>query len=165
MVFHWSLNDKSPQISRTRLNILADLNYAVVWILTTRPLLSKSFSLFTNPLVSVPIVPIIIDRNAIFMFTVFSISILLCDQPRQQILRKLPFFLLLLMVIRSGCLAEIRRSVCISKYQWSLCVSFPRTDSGLFLYHLFVLSNLGFWQLPVDHLAHPVVYYYYYNYL
>ena len=31
MVFHWSLNDgKSPQISKTLLSILTDLNNAVV---------------------------------------------------------------------------------------------------------------------------------------
>ena len=40
MVFHWSLSDsKSPQISST---ILADLNNAVVWTVSTCPLISKS---------------------------------------------------------------------------------------------------------------------------
>ena len=34
MVFHWSLSDtKSPQVSRTRLRILAALSNAVVWII------------------------------------------------------------------------------------------------------------------------------------
>ena len=34
MVFHWSLSDsKFPQVSRTLLSILADLNNAVVWVL------------------------------------------------------------------------------------------------------------------------------------
>ena len=38
MVFHWSLSDsKSPQVSRTLLSILAVLNNAVVWIVSTRP--------------------------------------------------------------------------------------------------------------------------------
>ena len=33
MVFHWSLGDsKSPQVSRTRLMILAVFSNAVVWI-------------------------------------------------------------------------------------------------------------------------------------
>ena len=32
MVFHWSLSDsKSPKVSRTLLNTLADLSDAVVW--------------------------------------------------------------------------------------------------------------------------------------
>ena len=35
MVFHWSLSDsKSPQVSRTRLRILAVLSNAVVWIVS-----------------------------------------------------------------------------------------------------------------------------------
>ena len=39
MVFHWSLSDsKSPQFSRTLLSILADLNNAVVWMVSTCPL-------------------------------------------------------------------------------------------------------------------------------
>ena len=38
-VFHWSLRDKS----KTLLSILADLNNAVVWMVSTRPLISKSF--------------------------------------------------------------------------------------------------------------------------
>ena len=52
--------------------------------------------------------------------------------------------LFLLLVNRSGCLAEIRRSVCISNSQTILCVSFYRTDSGLCIYDLFVSLNLTF---------------------
>ena len=37
MVFHKSLSDsKSPQVSRTLLSILADLNNAVIWIVIGR---------------------------------------------------------------------------------------------------------------------------------
>ena len=40
MVFHWSLSgNKSPQVSRTLLSILADLNNAVVWMVSTHPLI------------------------------------------------------------------------------------------------------------------------------
>ena len=61
MVFHRSLSDcKSPQVSRTRLNILAVLNNAVVWVVFTRPPTSKSSSPFSNPLVTVPKAPITI---------------------------------------------------------------------------------------------------------
>ena len=43
MVFYYSLRDrKSPQMFRTRLSILADLNNAVVCIDSTRPLISDS---------------------------------------------------------------------------------------------------------------------------
>ena len=54
--FHWSLRDsKSHQISRTLLSILADLNNAVVWIISTCPLISKCFTPLTNPLeISIP---------------------------------------------------------------------------------------------------------------
>ena len=61
MVFHWSLSDsKSPQVSRTLLSILAVLNNVVAWMVTTRPSTSKSSSLFSNPLVTVPNAPITI---------------------------------------------------------------------------------------------------------
>ena len=50
---HRSLSDsKSPQVSRTLLRILADLNNAVVWMVSTRPLIFKSSSPCTNPLVT-----------------------------------------------------------------------------------------------------------------
>ena len=35
MVFYWRVSDsKSPQVSRTLLSILADLNHFVTWILS-----------------------------------------------------------------------------------------------------------------------------------
>ena len=52
---------------------------------------------------------------------------------------QLLFFLLIL--IRSGRLAQICWSVYISKSQSSLCVLFSRIDSGLCIHHLFVWSN------------------------
>ena len=61
MVFHWNLSDcKYPQVSRTLLSILAVLNNVVVWMVSTRPLTSKSSSPFSNPLVTVPNAPITI---------------------------------------------------------------------------------------------------------
>ena len=49
MVFHSKLSDsKSPQASRTLLNILAVFNNAVVWMVSTRSLTSKSSRLFNN---------------------------------------------------------------------------------------------------------------------
>ena len=47
-------DSKSPQVSRTRLSILAVLSNAVVWIASTRPPTSKSSRPFNNPLVTVP---------------------------------------------------------------------------------------------------------------
>ena len=73
MVFLWSLSDsKSPQVSRTRLNILAVLSNAVVWIVSTRPPTSKSFN---NHLVTVPNAPITIGTIVTFMFHSFFNSL------------------------------------------------------------------------------------------
>ena len=72
MVFHWSLSDsKSPQVSRTRLRILAVLSKAVIWIVSTPPATSKSSRLFNNPLVIVPKASITIGIIVTFMFYSF----------------------------------------------------------------------------------------------
>ena len=74
MVFHWSLSDNKPlQVSRTLLSILADLNNAVVWMVSTCPLISKSFSPYDNPLEIVPSAPITIGNTVIFMFYDFLV--------------------------------------------------------------------------------------------
>ena len=76
MVFHWSLSDsKSPQVSRTRLRILAVLSNAVVWIVSTRPPTSKSSRPFNNPFVIVPNAPITIGTIVAFMFHSFFNSL------------------------------------------------------------------------------------------
>ena len=72
MVFHRSLSDsKSPQVSRALLSILAVLNNAVVWMVSTRPPTSKSSSPFSNPLVTVPNAPITIGIIVTCMFDSF----------------------------------------------------------------------------------------------
>ena len=68
IAFHLSLIDrKSPQVSRTLLSIPTDLNNAVVWIVSTHLLISKSSSPCTNILVTRPSVPIIIGIIVTFM--------------------------------------------------------------------------------------------------
>ena len=133
MVFHWSLSDsKSPQVSRTLLSILAVLNNAVVWMVSTRPLISKSSSHFINPLGTVPKAPITIGITVTCMFhsffnsqarsryiPFFSLSILRSGQPRQQSPRFGKFYFLFI-ITRSGRLAEIKWSVCILKFQTSI---------------------------------------------
>ena len=72
MVFRWRLSDsKSPQVSRTLLSILAVFNNAVVWVVSTRPLTSKSSRLFNNPLVTLPKAPVTIGIIVTFMFHSF----------------------------------------------------------------------------------------------
>ena len=69
MVSHWMLsNSKSLQVSRTLLSILSDINNAVVWMVSTCPLISKSSSPCTNPLVTVPRAPITIGIIVTLMF-------------------------------------------------------------------------------------------------
>ena len=68
MVFYWSLSEsKSPQVSWILLTILAILNNAVVWMVSTRLPTSKSFN---NPLVTVPKAPI--EIGIIVTFTSHS---------------------------------------------------------------------------------------------
>ena len=72
MVLHWSLSDvKSPQVSKTRLRILAVLSNAVVRIVSTCPPISKSSRPFNNPLVIVPNAPITIGTIVTSMFHSF----------------------------------------------------------------------------------------------
>ena len=76
MGFHWSLSDsKSPQVSRTRLRILVDINNAVVWMVSTCPFISKSSIPCINLLVTIPRAPITIGIAVTFMFHTFSNSL------------------------------------------------------------------------------------------
>ena len=172
MVFHWRLSDsKSPQVSRTLLGILAVLNNVVVSMVSILPPTSKFLSPFSNPLFSVSKAPITIGiiftfmshsffnsraRSKYLSFFSHSFSFILwsAETAMSKILHI--FFSFLLIIIRSGVLAEIRLSVCMSKSHRSLYVSFSRIGAGLYIYHLLVWSNLSF-HIPVDHLAHPVV--------
>ena len=72
----FSLSDsKSPQVSRTLLSILAGLNNAVVWIVATHPLISKSSSPCNNPLETILSTPITIGIIVTFMFHSFFSSL------------------------------------------------------------------------------------------
>ena len=67
-----SLSDSmSPQVSRTLLSILADLNNVLVWMVSIRPLIFKSSSPFNNDLMTVPKAPITIGTIVAFMFHSF----------------------------------------------------------------------------------------------
>ena len=76
MVFHWSRSDsKSSHVSSTLLSILENLNIAVVWMVSNRPLISKSTTSSTNPWVTVLRVPITIGITVIFTFHSFFSSL------------------------------------------------------------------------------------------
>ena len=76
MFFHWSLSDgKSPQVSWTLLSILAVLNNADVWMVSTHPPTSKSTSPFSNHLVTVPNAPITIGIIVTYIFNSFFNSL------------------------------------------------------------------------------------------
>ena len=73
---HWSLSDsKSSQVSRTLRSIQADFNNIIVWMISTRPLISKPLCPFNKPSVTVPKTSIIIGINVTFMFHSFSIPL------------------------------------------------------------------------------------------
>ena len=159
MVLHCSLSDsKSPQVSRTRLGILAVLSNAVFWIVSTRPPTSKSSRPFNNPLVIVPNAPITIGTIVTFMFHSFFNSL-----ARSRYLSFFPLsfrfilwptgtakstilqiFLFFIIIMWSGRLAGIKWPVCMLKSHRNLCESFSRTGAGLCIYHLFVWLNWNF---------------------
>ena len=125
MVSYRSLSDnKFPQVFRTLPSILFHLNYAVVWMVSTCPLISKSHSPFTNPFGIVPSAPFTISITVTFTFhrflkislagsrylSFFSLSFiftLLSAGTAKFPIRQVLFFFLL-TITRTGHLAEIR---------------------------------------------------------
>ena len=76
MTFYKSMSDsKSPWVFRTLLSILAVINNAVVWMVSTRSPTSKSSSPFSNPLVTVPKVTFTVGIIVTCMFHSFFNSL------------------------------------------------------------------------------------------
>ena len=153
MLFQRSLSDsKSPHVSGTHLSILADLN-AVVWMVSTCPLISKPSIPFTKPLGVVPSAPIIIGITATFIFHTFFSSlarsrylsfflvsfIVFYGTPGWQspLFGRFSFFLL--TITRSGRLVICLYIKIPENFVW-----FSKMDSELWIYHWFVWSNLNF---------------------
>ena len=174
MVFHWGLSDnKSPQVSRTLLSILPILNNVVVWMVSTRPLISKSSSPCTNPFVTVPRALITIGIIVTFMFhsffnslarsrylSVFSHSFIFilwsAWTAKSTILQVFFFFFLLIVII---WLSD--RDLAIRLY-----LEIPKEFMRLILWDRFWVVHIQFVclvkpqllaEFAVDHLAHPVV--------
>ena len=64
-------DSKSPQFFMTLLSVLANLNGAVVWVVTILPLFSSSTIFFFRPLRTVSSVRTLIGTVVTFMFHVF----------------------------------------------------------------------------------------------
>ena len=93
MVLQWRLSDsKSPQVFMTLLSILADLNNAVVWMVSTRSLIFKSSSRFINSLVIVQRVHITICIHITFMLHSFLKVFLKFDREVEVFIFLITFF-------------------------------------------------------------------------
>ena len=172
MEFHWSLSDsKSPQVFRTLLSILADLNNGVVWMVSTRPLISKSSSPNTNTLMTILNARITFGIIVTFRFhsvfssqtstrylSIFSLSfIFTLLSTRTAQLTILQALFLLLTITRSGRLAEIRWSICISKSQIILCLIFKDGLWVVYISFVHMVKFKVFEQFPVGHFFHLIV--------
>ena len=131
-------------------------------MVSTCPLISKSSSPFTNPSVIVTKAQITIGIIVTFrfhsflqftnkvevlfpLFTFFQFYVVVSWDSKVHNSASFVFFVI---IIRSSRLAVIRRLVCMLKSHWSFWVSFSRTDTRLWIYHLFVWSNLNSYTIP-----------------
>ena len=97
---------------------------------------------------TVPSAPITIGITVTFIFLTLR-SARTATSTFRQVLFFFIFFIFFfifffLALTGFGRPDEISWSLCISQSQITLCVSFSRTDSGLCIYHLFILSNFNF---------------------
>ena len=169
MVFHWSLSDsKSPQVSRTLHSIPADLNYAVVWMVSIHTLISKSPSTCTNTLLSVPSTLITSVSPSLSYSIVFSIllkslgiylsfrlrPVLSCDQPRPQsslfsmytFFDGLSFGLVVWQRLNDSFVPQNSREHCAFHFSGFWVVHIP-------FVHMIKFKLLA--RFSMDHLTHP----------
>ena len=115
MVSLRSLSDsKSPQVPQDSSQYFSQFQQCLIWMFSTCPLISKSSSPCTNPLLTVPRAPITIGTTVTFMFhsffqlpskvqvlTFFSLSVLLGGHLGQESpqVGKIFFWLSLLLLL------------------------------------------------------------------
>ena len=148
--FRWSLSDnKSPQVSRTLHSIQAYCNKAVVWMVLTRPLISKSSRNFYIPSVTLQKASITIGTKITLWTTVFFqfprkvkeyVLIFIFFQFYSMVTRviKVQNFASSLFFVddnQPGLLAKIRWSVCMSKshyyyYYFTTCKFLTPASTG-----------------------------------
>ena len=139
------------------LSILADLNYIVVWMVSAGLSISTTYSPSQSLCGSFQVYHLQLVSPSPSCFIFFALrqgpSILLsfgflwflfCGQPERHNPLFGKFSFLLLTITWSGLQTDIWWSVCISKSLRILYASFSTTDSGLYLYYLFVWRNLNF---------------------
>ena len=134
---------KSPQVSRSLLNIMTNFDNALVWMVNTSPLISKSYFSDCTKCTNynwyyrhfhAPYFLMLLQSLGIYLsFRFLSVFSQWSSRTTRFIMQQILFFLL--AIIRSGRLAEIRWSIFISNPPRSLCISFSRTDSGFFKSH------------------------------
>ena len=156
MAFPWSLRDsKSPEVSRTPLSILAELNNAVIYMISARPTLPALLpSLWRWPKRA----PITIGITVTFMLHKYSCHIFflwfsLCGPPgqRNQLFNRffLFLFIYLFLLIKLGLVWPRFGDLFVF-----------RNPRELFAYHSRGRSMDKFQSLvrfPVDPFLHPVV--------
>ena len=140
---HWLVgqwqDSKSSQFSWTLLNILADLNSAVVWIVDSSTTDLQSLLSFLGFCRTVPSAPTTIGITVTFifqsslqmsknLFAFFHFLLLSAGM-----VKSISWQGLLLINTQSGILAEIRGSFESQRILW---LSFSRTDYGLCIYYL-----------------------------
>ena len=147
MVFHWRLSESmSSQISRTLLSILVVLNNVVVWMVSTRPLISTSSSPFNYLLLNVPKVffnSLARSRYLSFLSHFFNFTLWSAGKAKSTNLQVLFFFFVNYYEVWSSGRDLVIR-LYLKKSLRNLRVSFSRTDVGFCIYHLFVWSNYNF---------------------
>ena len=161
MISHWSLSgSKFPQVFRTLLSILTYPKNALVCMVYIRAIISQSSSPCTNPLVDAPRAPLTIGTTVTFIFH----SSFQFPSNVQILIRLFTFFHFYSVASRDSKVKSSKDSVCfifcwilqgliiwptfgdpfVSLTPLDLYVSFYRTDSVLYIYHLFVWSNFIF---------------------
>ena len=146
---------------RTLFSILTNLINAIVWMVSTQIVISKSSSSCTNSLVTVPKAPVPIGITITFMFHSFFNS--------RARLSYLAFFLLsfkfslwLAGMVKSTIWQVLFFSWLLLGLVWlrlgDLFVS--QNPRGVWAFHSLgqVVKFQFFVQFPVDYLAHPVMY-------
>ena len=161
MVFDWIPSDsKFPQVSRNLPNILADLNSAVIWMISNLPIFNSS-NLFSRPLETVSSAP---SNTGITVTMLHGFFLALWQDP--SICRSFRFLLFSLdyKFFFFSWSINTRFDLLIG-FGWSVCITESSTifihviffDRFWFVHIPFVIKFQSLKAFPDDHLSHLVV--------